>query len=636
MLRYPGFAADSTNLTIIGATLAVMAASMAPTVQARQTEPIDATTETMFADVDDAIPLDAERRQKWDSPVIADVDQDGRPDVIITEHGRSLAIHWNEGNGKFSSAHRIAGGDLHGLAVADYDRDGVMDVVIAQGGGDGANPRRPLHLRIDRNRTVVSRGIFDYFEMGRGRAVNFVDVGNDGLLDLMLTGFPTADQRDGANHLYRNVTEEKLDFAATLPQAKWLGYRVAQTDFEGDGYTDMLLFGGENIVALRGDGEGRFADASETVLSALANTSHVANIAQIDFDNDGDLDLFLTRAEHQFDLESYYDPQSRTFAFISFRKPFMHEVKNVAGDLVIENLQRTYPHYDIYLGKARTKLADVTDRHAGRDVSISPGEAEGWPDGATEGGLYIGYLGNGAWRIGGQVQSRLAAAVRGVDIAEPIEPQPALPAQLFENRDGVYVDVTKAMGIDIDEQTTSAAVGDFDNDGWSDIAVLRYGDMARANTHILLMNRGRKRFDSVTQHGVRSPDVGTTGGAIEAFDYDADGALDLVFSSERGRWQLLRNQKADRRDFVGARIGKSPSGMAQAPGARLTVKACGRTYQRVVGAGSAAFSQSLNPELHIGLGQCKAIGRAEVRWTNGETAAVSLRRGAYVHVGGGK
>nr|WP_236659812.1 CRTAC1 family protein [Sphingopyxis lutea] len=590
----------------------------------------------MFAPVVDAIPFEAHRRQKWDSPVVVDLDQDGRSDLIVTEHGKSLIVYWNEGRGRFSRAQQLAGGDLHGLAAADFDRDGVMDLVVAQGGGDGANPRRPLHLRIARDRTVVSRGTFDYFEKGRGRAVNFLDVGNDGLLDLVVTGFPTPDQPEGANHLYRYVTEEKLVFGGVLPQAKWLGYRTALTDFDGDGVADILLFGGENMVALKGAADGSFADASTAVLGGLANTSDVAGVAQIDFDNDGDLDLFLARAEHQFDLESYYDPASRTFAFLTFRKPFRHEFQNVTGDLVIENLQRSYPHYDVYLGKEKRKLADVPDRHAGRDLTIAASAAEGWPEGPTEEGLYIGHLGNGVWRIAGQVQSRLAAAIRGVDIAAPIEPQRALPARLFENRNGRFVDVSEAMGIDIDEQTTSVAAGDFDNDGWSDLAILRYGDMSRPTSHIVLLNRGGKHFERVDGHGVMVPDIGTTGGAVEIFDYDNDGALDLIVSSERGRWQLLHNRAADRRNFAGARVGYSPTGQAQAPGAVLTATACGRTYQRVVGAGSGAFSQSFNQDLHLGLGDCTAIGKAEVRWTNGETVPVTLRRGAYVNVGDGK
>lgn len=591
-------------------------------------------TAAVFEPVQDGIPFDASRRSKWDSPLIADLDQDGRQDVVITEHGRNILIFWNEGNGRFTPPQQLAGGDLHGIAAADYDQDGVMDVIIAQGGGDGANPRRPLHLRIAKDRTIVSRQQFDYFQKGRGRAIKFFDADANGLLDLIVTGFPTEDQPEGANHLYHYVTEERLVFAGNLPQAKWLGYRVAIADLDGDKLDEIIFYGGANMVIARRLADGRYVDATDGMLGALADTESVSGLVTIDYDNDGDLDLFLTRAEHQFDLESYYDPAERRFAFITFRKPFLHEFNDVAGDLSIENLQRTYPHYDIFLGAERTKLSDVADRHAGRDLTISREQARGWPEGPTEAGLYIGYLGKGRWRVGGQVRSRLAAVVHGVTPVGSIEPQPPLPARLFENREGRFVDVTRKMGVDLAQQTTSAAVGDFDNDGWLDIAVLRYGDMARRNAHVLLMNRGGERFESVGGHGIISANVGTTGGAIESFDYDSDGALDLVFSSERGRWQLLRNQIANKGRYAIVRVGSSPSGQALNLGATLTVHACGRTLRRRVGDGSAAFSQSRNNELHVGLGPCASADGAQVRWSNGETQEVALEINGIATAGG--
>lgn len=589
--------------------------------------------DTLFVPITDAIPFENSRRRKWDSPVIADVDQNGLQDIIITEHGRSVLIFWNEGQGKFSKAQRLAGGDLHGIAVSDYDRDGVMDVVIQQGGGGGANPRRPLHLRIDKDRTIVSRDTFDYFEKGRGRAAKFTDFDGNGLLDLVVTGFPTKDQTEGANHLYTNVTEEQFVFSGNLPQAQWLGYRLVPSDLDGDGTNEMVFFGGKNMVAAQHNEDRSFANINASAFGPLAKTSDIATAVEIDFDNDGDFDLFLPRAEHQFDLEHYYDAQAQTYAFITFRKPFLHDNLKVEGDLVLENLQRTYPHYDIFLGKDRVKLPEVPDRHAGRDLTIAREDAMGWPEGKTEAGLYIGYMGDGMWRIGGQTRSRLAAVVRNVAAAEPGEPQQLLPAKLLENRGGRFVDVTAAMGIDIAEQTTGAATGDFNNDGYADLAVLKYGNMAQVNTHMLLLNQGGNSFEQVDGHGIKASGRGMTGGAIEAFDYNSDGALDLVQSDERGRWQLFENQIANRGNFAIVRVGNSPSGRALNAEAVLTVAACGQTYRKWVGSGSAAFSQSMNSELHIGLGTCTKVDSASVRWSNGETANVTLKVNAITPVG---
>lgn len=151
---------------------------------------MEPNTDSIFIKAADVSPFEDRLRRKWDSPVIADLDQNGFQDVIITEHGRDLQIFWNEG-GKFSAPQKFTGGDLHGVTAADYDRDGSTDLVVAQGGGDGLNPKKPFVRSIDKNRTFGPRKLFDYFEKSRGRATKFFDPNNDGALDLYLTGFPT-------------------------------------------------------------------------------------------------------------------------------------------------------------------------------------------------------------------------------------------------------------------------------------------------------------------------------------------------------------------------------------------------------------------------------------------------------------
>ena len=585
----------------------------------------DDQSATLFQEVDDVIPFEDRLRRKWDSPVIADLDQNGYQDVIITEHGNSLKIFWNEG-GTFSGPQRISGGDQHGVAAADYDRDGRIDVIVSQGGGDGANPKKAFQRSISRNRRLSERTMFDYFEKGRGRATKFIDPNQDGILDLYLTGFPLPSQKGGANHLYRNVGDGKFDFVGLLPQAKWLGYRSIITDFNGDADDDILFFGGDNIVAAQG-GEGfQFSNVNKTVLSDLANVSDVSNIIEIDYDNDGDFDLFLTRAEAQFDIETYYDREKKRFAFLTFRKKFRFEDMKIEGDLHIENLQMTYPHFDVFVGGNKRKQTFDIERHGNREIRLKPEEAMGWPEGPTDAGFYIGYLGDGIWRFGGESRSRLAAVVNGVISRPASTPQVPLPAKLYENRDGVFVDATERLGIAINEQTTGAVAGDFNNDGFTDLAVLRYGNMATHNEQIVLLNQGGTSFERAANHGIHSRDVGTTGGAIEVFDYDLNGKLDLIYSDERGRWHLLRNMFSQSKEsnFVIVTVGDSPNRNRAAMGAELTAKACGQIYKRRVGSGSAAFSQGANNDLHIGLGSCDKISSAIVRWTNGETEAVQF------------
>ena len=577
---------------------------------------------TMFVEVTDVIPFEQRARRKWDNAVIADLDLDGLQDVIIVEHGHTVRVFWNLG-GSFSEPQDIATGDLHGVAVADFDGDGRSDVLVSQGGGDGANPRRPLWFRVAPDREFEGGAALDYFEPGRGRAVKFLDTNGDGSSDLFVTGFPLPTQARGANHLYDNPGGGRFEFVTHLPQAQWMGYRAQVTDFDNDHDPDILFFGGADMVAVAGGEGNAFSASTDRVLGDFADTSHVSSVVEIDFDNDGDLDLFLTRAEPQFDLETYFDEHGRRFAFLIFRDSYLFDIE-VDGYLSVENLQVTYPHYDVFVGRDRRKLEFDTDRHGGKDFELMPENAEGWPAGPTEGGLYIGYLGDGMWRVGGQAHSRTAAVFGNVVTAPAVEPQADLPARLFENRGGHFVDVTADAGISIDEQTTSAATGDFDNNGWSDLAVLRYGDMATGSEHIVYLNQGEGRFVRAGNHGIASGRVGTTGGSVQPFDYDLDGALDLIYSNERGIWHLLRNNADASGNFTIVSIGDSPTGEATALGAVLTIEACDNTYRRRVGSTSAAFSQGMDTNLHVGLGACGTIDRATLRWTNGEVSEVEI------------
>jgi len=618
------------NFTLLTVLALPGRAAEAPPVGVGPPPGLTAPGKMMFSEAGpDVIPLENRSRRKWDNAVVADLDQDGHPDLLLTEHSLRAIIFWNN-SGKFSEPVEVIQGDTHGVAVGDYDEDGRVDLIIYHGGGGGKKPRNPIAFHVNRDRSIVGGEEFADFERSRGRAAKFIDHDGDGALDLVLSSFPLNTQPDGCNQYLHNGGKGAFDPAIRLPQAKWMGFRTLITDFNQDGVADIIFYGGANLVAVRGEKNGGFTDVTREVFGDLAATDFVSSIAEIDYDNDGDFDLFVTRAEFPFDEEIDFDPEHARFSYYVFASfttdvPYQYDLK-IDGDFRMENLQTAFPDHDVYVGRVAHKLDFSVDRHGGKDFTLTAKEAEGWPAKLTNNGLYIGYLGDGLWRVGGKTKSATSGVVLNVKAHPAVTPKKALPARLFENRGGAFVDATDKLGIAVPEQTASAAAGDFNNDGWTDLFVVRQGNPAAANEQQLLLNQGGKRFFAAPNHGIVSPELGATGGGAEAFDYNEDGNLDLIYANERGRWHLYTNNgiASTGNNYVVVKVGSSPSRKATAQGAVLTLKAGGHTYRRVVGATSAAFSQGLDNHLHVGLGKITTVDEAEVRWSNGETEKVRI------------
>ena len=593
---------------------------------------------TMFSKADADIKFETKTRRKWGAPVIADLDGNGFPDLLLNDHGYAIKVYWNEG-GKFAKGYDLIMGDTHGIAVGDYDGDGEMNLVVTRGGGSGKNARNAKIFSVSADRVFTeAKPLSTPLKNMRGRTANFFDGDSDGNLDLLLFGFSSnKDPLDSESYIYANDGKGDLSYAGRLKKTGPNGEGLLVTDFENNGVPDLLIYGdADNLSAHQGAGDLTFSDVSAQILPA--GIDHITAVEEFDFDNDGDFDLFITRSQEYLAGDTVYDADSGAFAFYTKRGPYRLPDLTIGETFILKNYQAPWPDQKIFTGEPGMNYPTPGEKHSGRDIEIVSSDALGWPDNPDEKGLYFGYVGNNKWRIAGNTHSPTTGVILNVKNAKDAPPRPGLHNILLENRNGKFVDITRQAGLYQQGHATGAAVADYDNDGFSDIFIVKRGNLATANVQTLFLNNADGTFREISNHGIVSQELGAIGSEAAALDYDLDGRVDILYSNERGNWHLYKNTIADsaQPNALTVHVGLSPHKAASPRGALVTLTGCGNTQMRRLGSSGARYSQSLNDKVHFGSGACNESRTLTVKWTNGETHAdkisaknVNVRAGMF-------
>ena len=591
---------------------------------------VQATIETAkpFSEVIKGFPREEKNLRKWDAPVVADLDRDGYMDILINDHGYGIRVCWNN-KGSFSKPYDIIIGDIHGVSVGDYDRDGNYEIIMSRGGGSGSNARNSKIFSVDNKRNFTEVPDFDIpLEMMRGRTVKFFDGDNDGKLDLINFAFPTAERKGKSeNYIYKNDGKGQLVVAAELPAIKVDGQKTLITDFNGDGIFDLLMYGEGKVKAYQGKGDLTFEDVTKKILPN--EIDDVNAIVELDYDNDGDFDLFFVRGK-DFEIgETYYDAVTKDWGFFTKRGKFKFEDLEVGEVLNMENFQSQWPDNDAYyIGESGYDYEFPGETHSGKDMRLVNSNSLGFPDALnTKGsGFHIGFVGNGKWRIAGELNAPSTGIVHGVNFYPQSKHPKGLPDILLQNNKGAFSDVTKETGLYFEDHTTGAVVADLDNNGYQDIVITKRGDLIHANESLVFLNDGKAGFKKLSNHNIISTELGAIGMGIEALDFNSDGKMDLIIGNERGKWHLFKNSfaAANKNKFVDIEVGDSPSGKCTALGATVIVDGCSNKQIQSVGSTGANYSQGFNNYIHFGLGECNKPVQVKVVWTNGEILEKSI------------
>jgi Flp pilus assembly protein TadD len=225
--------------------------------------------------------------------VFVDLDHDGDLDLLLI--GNAVTVYRNNLDGTFTDATAnfgIAGvADASDAVFGDFDGDGRTDVFIASRSGNGKLFHNGGAQHFSDVTAATGLGA-----AGTASAVAVADYNNDGFLDLLLTGGgePSLWLNKGDGTFTRDTRS-----ASVLRIAKTAGRTATFVDFDNDGWMDIVIGGDPSAAAktpalfvFRNDGSGKFLDRSALVPANVRDAGAIA-IAPSDVDDDGDLDLWL-------------------------------------------------------------------------------------------------------------------------------------------------------------------------------------------------------------------------------------------------------------------------------------------------------------------------------------------------------
>lgn len=585
----------------------------------------------LFEEVTKAVGLRSEPTWKYGGPSIADLNGDGRYELMLSNHHRVTAqLFWANQDGQYVEHNSpLMKHDVHGIAPGDFDADGDADLLISLGGGNGSKPQPPRLLRNDDGILVDITEQAGIGGMGaRGRAVRWIDLDNDGDLDILqINAAVLLSEKIPRNLMFENLGDGQFRYVPNSTFEAIDAERVLITDFDGDHIPDLVCF--TPLSLWKGTDKFDFIDVTEAMLpAALHKTEHVMAVADLDIDNDGDLDLYLARGKTYYELANNsvdFDPeQGRIDLRDEGNKSHDGLSFSASGPIQLHDFFRWYRAVEfdpmVFLGKDKIAIPAPVDA-----ITIEPSVAQGFPESITESGWYLGYLGEGQWRLEWRLNDNLAwdirASISGVSsLSTDWVPQNSDVADLLlVNQPGRFIDASERLPEVHKGNNWGVTTGDFDNDSRTDLFVYRFGGLSKREPDALILNPQDGQLNSLMTHGAYSSEAPESHGDMgAAFDYDLDGRVDILSGDDdQGSWHLYKNVAQSIGQYLLVQVGYSPGGV-DSIGAQVWLELDDATQYRHTGSSGATHSQSVLNTVHFGLGDSTSASRVRVRWRDGQ------------------
>ena len=473
-----------------------------------------------------------------------------------------------------------------GCAFLDYDHDGWQDVLLINGADWPGHKRSRTTLRLYRNNRdgtftdVTSRAGLDVELYGMGVAVG--DYNNDGLPDILITCV-------GQNRLFRNTGKGKF---VDVTNASGLGKREAFS-------TSALWF---------------------------------------DYDRDGLLDLFVcnyVKWSPEHDVFCSLDGKHKSYCTPEAYRGETCWLFHNRGDGTFEDVT------------AGSGIFDSSSKSLG--VTLIDDNRDGWPDllvaNDTQPNKLYRNQHNGTFKDIA-VEAGLAFSSEGKARAGM-----GIDAADFENSGSTGVGITnfdnemiglyRPTGKGFEDIAAPAGVGmasknslgfgcvflDVNLDGWLDFAVANghidetvrniRGNVGYAQPPQLFLNDGKGRFHDVAAEAGGNFDQPKVGRGLAYGDFDRDGDLDLLLTTNNGSAYLYRNDQLGKNRSIRFHLVGTKSNR-DGIGAIVRLSAGGITQTRTIKGGSSYLSQS-ELAATFGVETRDRIDRVVIEWPSGRT-----------------
>ncbi|RPI27990.1 MAG: CRTAC1 family protein [Acidobacteria bacterium] len=464
------------------------------------------------------------------------------------------------------------------------------------------------------------------------------DYDDDGLLDIFFANgavIPSLKKEDPKyfNRLYRNEGGMKFKDVTEEAGLRGEGYSmgVAAGDYDNDGNIDLFVAGVFHNMLFRNTGKGRF----EEVTAPSGINSDLWSVAGgwFDYDRDGLLDLFVVNyVEWSPETEPFCGDRARNirvYCHPKYYKGVKNQLYRNRGDGTFQDVTET-SGIGAHPGRGMSVAFEDYDRDGFLDAFVTNDNHPNFlfrnrGDGTFE---EVGLLSGTALREHGKPVASMGVDFRDYDNdGLPDLVVTALAGETFpvfrNSGQGWFEDKTQPSqlgSLSIRFSAWGNGLFDLDNDGWKDLFT--------ANSHVndliqLFEAREYKQPNSIFVNAKNGTfrDVSTALGAdfqkprahrgIGFGDFNKDGRMDVVVTSIEDATELWENTGGNPNSWIILRL-RGKKSNRDGIGAQVRI---GSQYNMMTTA--VGYASSSHSGVHFGLGDTRKIEKIEILWPSG-------------------